>query len=757
MDGKQFHSRIRVVLLLLAVLLFLFVGVLYNLQYVHGADYLEQSVRKIAETQKVEAARGQILDRYGRVLVDNRTTYQVTLNTNSMGDVQQRNQTILSLIQLCRKAGVTWVDTLPISKQAPYVYTLESATPTQRGYLQSLMNVMGWKDGQVTVLVERLKNQAAVSASTQQTVEEKSALEQALEESVGGYLLDEVQTWYDLDGMVGDNEDVPLSASAESLLAQMRKSYEVDESVSDEDARALVGVLYELSLRSRDVNRASGYVFAQDVDMDFIAAVKEHGLTGVEIEPVSTRAYNTTYAAHLLGHVGKIDPDEWYGTEDTPGYNTKEGYSMNDTVGKDGVELAFESYLKGSAGEKTIERNTEGKVVNEIWTTEPEPGSNVVLTLDLRLQEALENSLAQRVPGLTDKVEGAAGVIVNMEGEVLAMASYPTYDLSTIYQDTAAYQAASSDPLTPFVNRATNGLYSPGSTFKMITGVAALQEGLTTPSEKILDTGTFQYPSGEHYPYGDYHPSCWYWLQYRGRHGYEDIAHAIMDSCNIYFFTMGDRLGISKLEEYAAMFGLGQPTGIELPEKTGYVAGKQTSEDLGQTWYDGLLLSAAIGQGNTLCTPLQLANYIATLVNGGTHYSAHLLKAVKSSDYTQVLEETQPEALDTIDISQENLEAVKQGMYLLATEGSVAKYFADLPVTVGAKTGTAQVGSANTEANAVFVCFAPYEDPEIAIALVAEHGGSGTELAAIAADIISAYFSASDTMETASTENTLIR
>lgn len=750
MDGRQFHSRIRVVLLLLAVLLFLFTGVLYNLQYVHGADYLEQSVRKIAETQTVEAARGQILDRYGRVLVDNRTTYQVTLNTNSMGDVQQRNQTILSLIQLCREAGITWVDTLPISKEAPYVYTLESATPTQRGYLQSLMNVMGWKDGQVTVLVERLKNQAAVSASTKQEVEEKSALEQALEESVGGYLLDRVQTWYDLGGLVGDNEDVPLSASAQSLLAQMRKSYEVEQSVSDEDARALVGVLYELSLRSRDINRASGYVFAQDVDMDFIAAVKEHGLTGVEIEPVSTRTYNTTYAAHLLGSVGPIYEDEWYGTETTPGYNTKEGYNMNDTVGKSGVELTFESYLKGTAGEKTIERNTDGKVVNEIWTTEPEPGNNVVLTLDLRLQEVLENSLAQRVPGLTDKVEGAAGVIVNMQGEVLAMASYPTYDLSNPGE-------SQSDLYSPQFNRATNGLYSPGSTFKMITGVAALQEGLTTPSEKILDTGTFQYPSGEHYPYGDYHPACWYWLQYRGRHGYEDMAHAIMDSCNIYFFTMGDRLGITKLGEYAAMFGLGQSTGIELPEKTGYVAGKQTSEDLGQTWYDGLLLSAAIGQGNTLCTPLQLANYIATLVNGGTRYSAHLLKAVKSSDYTQVLEETQPEALDTIDISQENLEAVKQGMYLLATQGSVAKYFADLPVTVGAKTGTAQVGSATTEANAVFVCFAPYEDPEIAIALVAEHGGSGTELAAIAADIISAYFSASDTLETVSTENTLIR
>lgn len=754
MDGKQFHSRMRVVLLLLAVLLLLFVGVLYNLQYVHGADYLDQSTRKIAETETVEAVRGQILDRYGRVLVDNRTIYQVTLNTSLMGDVQGRNETVLSLIRLCREAGVAWTDTLPISSSAPFVYTLDAATQVQRSYLVRMMESAGWTDGQVTVLVNRLANQSAAASADPQPHESRSSLERALDEAAGGNLLDRVQTWYDLDGMVGDNEQVPLSAPADSLLEQMRKSFKVDGSVSPEDGRALVGVLYELNLRARDINRSGSYIFARDVNMDFISAVKEHGLSGVEIGAVSERSYSTAYAAHLLGRVGQMDSDEWaLYKQDEQGR-----YGMNDSVGKDGLERAFETYLKGTAGKKVVERSTSGKIVNETWESEPSPGSNIISTIDIQLQTALEDSLAQRVPGLTDKVEGAAGVVIDVSnGEVLSMASYPTFDLATIYQDTAAYNAALVDPLTPFLNRATHGLYSPGSTFKMITGAAALQEGLTTPGERIRDTGLFQYPKGQHYPYGDYHPGCWYYLQYRGTHGLEDMAHAIKDSCNIYFYTLGDRLGIPKLDEYAAMFGLGQSTGIELPEKIGMVAGPGTSERLNQDWYDGLLLSASIGQGNTLCTPLQLANYIATLVNGGNRYPAHLLKTVKSSDYSQVVLENQPEPLDTINISAQNMETVKAGMYLMAQEGSVAKYFKDLNVEVGAKTGTAQVGVANTEANAVFVCFAPYDDPEIAIALVAEHGGSGTELAAVAADVLSAYFSASDTLEAPGSENTLLR
>ena len=696
MEARQFHARLRVVVLILVLVIGVFTAVLHNLQVVHGADYREKSVRNITKTETVEAARGQILDRYGRVLVSNKTVYQVTLDTSLMGEEAKRNPNLLALLQICREEGVEWTDqVLPISMTEPFTYT-DTLTETGQARYEKFLEQMKWTD----------------------------AAEQG----------------------------------PDILLAKMREFFEVDDSVSPEDGRALVGVLCELKMRSLDLLRTS-YVFAQDVDIDFISRVKEEGLVGVTIEPTTVRQYNTTYAAHLLGRVGSMDPDEW------EYYKNIDGYAMDDTVGKDGVELAFESYLKGTAGQRATNTNTNGKIVSQYWLTdsetgetlEPEPGGNVSLTIDIRLQEVAERALANGIEGLeSEYTEGGAVVVTDMTGGVLAMASYPTYDLTTIYSNTALYNEALNNPLKPFNNRAIYGLYSPGSTFKMIVGTAALQEGLTTPSEKIRDTGRFQYPEGEKYPYGDYHPACWYYLQYGGSHGMEDMAHAIKDSCNIYFFTLGDRLGIDLIDQYAAMFGLGESTGFELGGYSGRVAGPATSEALGTTWYGGDLLSASIGQGNTQVTPLQLANYVATLVNGGNRYSAHILQNVKSSDFSEVVYEYEPQLLDSVDISQENLEAVKYGMYLMANEGSVKNAFADLPVEVGAKTGTAQVGQVDSESNAVLVCFAPYENPEIAVSVVVEHGGSGTDLAGIAAEILSYYFSTGTTMEAVDGENQLL-
>ncbi|SBW11247.1 putative penicillin-binding protein 2 [uncultured Eubacteriales bacterium] len=689
MDARQFHGRVRLIILALGGLLLSFVLVLYNLQVVNGAEYLSQSERKISNTETVEAARGEILDRYGRVLVSNRTSYQVTLDAGLMGAEESRNPNLLSLITLCRSHGVSWTDTLPISVTEPFTSTLDTLSETGQTRYKTFLDKMKWTDA--------------------------------------------------------------AAQGPDALITAMRKFYKVDESVSAEDGRALVGVLCELRMRTLDILRTN-YVFASDVDMDFISAVKENGLVGVSIKPVSVRQYNTPYAAHLLGHVGLMTAEEW------AEYQEK-GYSMNDTVGKDGVELAFEDYLRGTPGVRAIDLNTSGKVVSETWLTEPDPGNNLSLTLDIRLQETVERSLAERIPALpSEYTQGGSAVVMDVKsGDILAMASWPTFDLSTVYQDSATYNAALSDPLKPFYNRAAQGTYSPGSAFKMVVGTAALQEGLTTPGEKILDTGRFQYPAGQKYPYGDYHPACWIYLQYGGTHGREDMAHALKDSCNIYFYTLGDRLGIDKIDQYADMFGLGKSTGFELNEAVGQVAGPETSAKLETPWYGGDLLSAAIGQGNTLTTPLQLANYVATLVNGGNHYSAHVLQSVKSGDFSSLVYQQEPELMDTLNISSDNMETVKAGMKLLATEGSVKNYFKDLPVTVGAKTGTAQVGREDTNANAVFVCFAPYENPEIAISIVVERGGSGTELAAIAADIMSYYFNAEQALGAVEGENTLLR
>ena len=718
MDGKQFHWRVRSIVGVLFVILILFAWVLYDLQYVHGADYLAQSRRKIAKTETVEAARGKILDRYGRVLVTNRESYNVSLDTSFMEDT---NATLLKLLDICRQEGVTWTDTLPVSAEAPFVFTFDTAGSGAISNLYALSSSLKW----TSTLPER---------------EEADGIRAAAQE--------------------GQGVSYP---SADAFLDKLRAYYEVDPLLPDNEARALVGVRYELSLRSREVTY-NAYVFAQDVEISSILHVKEADLPGVNIHTTTVRVYNTAYPAHLLGRVGLMSRAEWDNV-----YQALD-YPYNASVGKEGAELAFESYLHGTPGKRNLEINDQGKVVSgdDNWVVDPisgevlapDPGDNVIITLDIKLQEAVERILANGIESLkSEDTEGGAAVVIDVrDGGVLAMASYPTFDLTTVYSTSESYAAVRDDPLKPFTNRATSGLYPPGSTFKPLVAIAPLEEGEVTPTEKIQDTGTFQLPEEDHYPSGDWHPQCWYYRQYRGTHGRENLPDALRDSCNIYFFTIGHRLGIDRVEQYAYDFGLGQTTGLELGEAKGWVAGPETSEALGMEWYGGNLLNAVIGQDNNMVTPIQLTNYIATLVNGGKHYATHLLKTVKSSDYSSTVYEYEPELLNTLDLDPENVEAVKEGMWKVANDpkSSSSVYFKDLPVEVGAKTGSAQVSS-EVEADALFVCFAPYDDPQIAISMVVERGASGSNLAQATAEIVDYYFSAENTTESVGTENTLLR
>lgn len=708
MDGKQFHWRVRGVVGVLLIIILLFAWVLYDLQYVHGADYLAQSRRKIAKTETVEASRGEILDRYGRVLVTNSESYNVSLDTSFMKDV---NTTLTKLLDICRTEGVTWADTLPISSEAPFVFTFDTASSGAISNLYALAESLKWTD----TLPDR---------------EEADSIRAAAQE--------------------GQGVSYP---SADDFLDKLRTYYEIDPLLPDSEARALMGVRYELTLRSREITY-NAYIFAQDVQMPFIVTVKEADLPGVNIDTTTVREYKTSYAAHLLGRVGLMSPDEWTNT-----YQALD-YPYNASVGKEGVELAFESYLHGTPGKRNIETNDQGKVVSgdDNWVVDqttgevlaPDPGDNAILTLDIKLQEAVERALATGIGGLkSEDTQGGAAVVIDVrDGGVLAMASYPTFDLTTYTQN---YNDLLADPLEPLKNRAIREVYPPGSTFKMVTAIGALEEGIIEPDTEILDTGRYLY-------YDDYQPQCWIYRDSGGwrTHEEENVSDAIMDSCNVFFFDAGRRLGISLLEEYTAMFGLGEPTGIELYEATGWMDGPEYTESQGQTWYEGNTLPAAIGQGNSRFTPLQLANYVATLANGGTHYAAHLLKEVKSNDYSQVVERYEPQILNQLDIEPENLAAVTEGMLRVTTEGSAKAYFADLGVQVAAKTGSAQVSS-ETESNALFVAFAPYEDPEIALAIVVEKGGSGSTLANIAAEILEYYFSAGSGMETVTPENTLLR
>ena len=746
---------------LMALLLTGLGSVLYDLQINNGETYRRQSQYKIAETETVEAGRGQILDRNGRVLVSDKAVYQVKLNTSLMGKAPERNQAILSLLQVARATGTEWEDTLPISRQAPFTFTTDNPyyalTDNEDGTQSRTLTRLGKLCVKMKWIQDPTKDPEPVS--DEETAPQKQGFFDKLKSIFSGG-----NSASDQSAPQEKEEDTALP-TAEQLLGRLCLYFDLAKQPEGSQSTALsqldlgglgqdqvrdaAGVLYEQLLRTKGVNQTA-YRFAADVNIDFISRVKELSLPGVVIEAPTTRQYHTTYAAHLLGRVAAIDPDEWtsyYKTADIDG-DGEPDYQMNDTVGKEGAERAFENYLRGSSGVRALERNTSGKVVSETWLTDPKPGNNVVLTIDLDLQGTVEDVLANSIPKLASKeVQGAACVILDVNnGDVLASASYPTFSLAAYGQDIAKN---GSDPLRPLFNRALLGTYPPGSTFKMVTAIAGLEEGIITPSTKILDKGAYTYYPGTP-------PKCWIYRQHGTTHGLVNVSEAIKVSCNYFFFDVGRRLGIDRLVDYATRFGLGEKTGIELTERSGVMASREYTESLGQKWYDGNTLSVAIGQENSAFTPIQLANYIATLVNGGTRYSTHLLKEVKSSDFTSVEYSYQPQVLSTIDIQPKNLEAVKAGMLALTSDGSVSRYFQNLGVKVGAKTGSAQI-SAQTESNAVFVCFAPYDKPEIAMAIVVEHGGSGSELGAMAADILSYYFSAKQTQDEVPTENTLTR
>lgn len=539
-----------------------------------------------------------------------------------------------------------------------------------------------------------------------------------------------------------EKNDLTSGASGRQLLSELRELYHVDESLSEREARLIVGVRYEL--HSRD-----SYTFAEDVSTEVLSLITDGRYEGVTIRTASARVYNTALAAHILGTIGPIWQEEWSSNEDIGyvGYADK-GYSMNDLVGKDGVEKAFESYLRGTDGRRLITTDETGKITGELYTREPQPGGTVALTLDIDLQADVEAALAETISGMIDKDSnergGAAAVVSVGTGEVLALASYPTYDLSTFNED---YDELVNDQRLPMFNRATQGIYAPGSTFKMVTAVAALESGIITPSSIIQDRGIYTY-------YKDPQPMCWIYSQTGSTHGRINVSQAITDSCNYFFYEVGRLTGIRTLDSYASQFGLGQSTGIEIGDSSGVLASPEWAESHDQEWTDGQTITAAIGQSYNLFTPLQLANYVATLVGGGDHYQAHLLKNVKAYDNSRLLYMYDDEPMNTVEISDSTLSAVTRGMHELTVSGSVAYAFENCVVSAGAKTGSAQVGT--DIANGVFVAYAPYEKPEIAVAIVIEKGGSGAALANTAVEIINSWFSRAQD-GTAIGENTLLK
>ena len=485
----------------------------------------------------------------------------------------------------------------------------------------------------------------------------------------------------------------------------------------------------------------NAYVMAEDLSVELISEINDGNYRGASVGTGSVRRYETDAAAHVLGTVGVIWKDEYQELKE-------QGYAMDAIIGKSGVEKAFESYLHGEDGKRLITTNDEGKITSEIYSVDPEPGYTVALTLDMDFQEQVEQILAAATEGMIAEdgiARGAAAAAIGVgTGEVLALASYPDYNLATYHED---YTELSQQEISPYYNRATSGLYAPGSTFKMVTAVAALESGIITPKTKIRDTGIYTYYAPS------YQPRCWVYAFGR-THGLVNVSEAITESCNCFFYEAGRLTGISTIGNYAMQFGLGAPTGIEIGDRAGTLASPETAEKLGQTWYDGQTLAASIGQSYNQFTPLQLANYIATLVGDGEHYAAHLLKNVKSYDGSTMVEVYDEAPLNTVRMSDSTRQAVMEGMHELVRSGSVSYSFSRCVVDAGAKTGTAQTGGDTN--NGVFVCFAPYEEPEIAVAIVIEKGGSGSALASTAVNILNAYFSTDETGTAILPENQLI-
>ena len=542
--------------------------------------------------------------------------------------------------------------------------------------------------------------------------------------------------WLDQHDIPYTGKDtVSLSISGGELLDMARKIYKISDDYTDDQARLVAGVRYGAEV-------SGGYVFAEDVPVEVISQVVDGHFAGVSTGTSSQRVYNTTYAAHILGRVSRIFAEDW-----NDKYKNNNDYSMDDLVGKGGVEEAFEQYLHGVNGVKLVTTDKNGKVTGELYAKEPQPGNTVALTIDLDLQKTAEDSLAATIQSMTksDGVArgGAAAVIGVGTGEVLALASYPTYDLS---QWDKMYDTWSKDAALPMFNRATDGTYAPGSTFKLCTSVAALESGVITPSTTIVDRGIYTY-------YEFPQPRCWIYNATGGTHGAVNVSQAITVSCNYFFYEVGRLTGIQRLDDYASQFGLGRSTGIEIGDSDGVLASPEYAEKIGETWTDGQTITAAIGQSYNLFTPLQLANYVATLVSGGDHYEAHLLKSAKSYDNSSVVYAYNKGPTNHVDMSDSTLEAVKAGARGLAT-GSLSYIFNSCIVPVGCKTGTAETGGELS--NGCFVAFAPYDDPQIAVCVVIEQGGGGANLAPIARDIINSYFSSASTSATVVGENTLL-
>ena len=681
MNQDERKTAVRRMMLLIAaaaVIIGLYGFRLIFLQLVNGDSFTAQATNTTDYKFTVTAARGDIVDSKGERIASSTTGYNVVLNKLLMGD-EDLDTMLQKIVGLLGENGESWNDSLLIGQ------------PDAAGRYE------------FTAASDNAAEQKALAA-------------------------------------MKDNLGLQQYATADDVMEKLVEDYDLAD-FSLYWQRVLSGIHYEMQLQA--FSNVNNFVMAENVSEATVATIKENSLSlpGVEIVETSTRSYEQgTVLPHVLGRVGKITAEKWKVTDENGQvtYPLKEkGYNMNDIIGISGLESAYEDELRGKDGVETITRNSDGVIVNTALTTVPEPGHTVQLTIDSEFQKAVDQALAKNVEWIkntyADSKQANAGAVVVIDvktGGVLAASNYPSFD-QNLYA--AQYSEYSADENMPLFNRALQGLYTPGSTYKPSVAVAGLDTGLLNRNSTVNCTHIYTY-------YKDYRPRC---AQHGHGNGPIDVVNAIKWSCNIFFYDVGRRLTSDVYDAYAYKLGLGQRTGVEVSEALGHLTTKNDSN-----YTESLDIQAAIGQGNTAVTPIQLATYAATLANRGTRYRTHFVKAILDSNTGKTLQETQPEVMDVVEDKGETFDLVREGMKGVAqTIPALAGY----PYTIACKTGSPQrsegyyVGSTYKHyTNAAMIAYGPAEDPEIAIGVVVEYGGAGARTGQLVADIFNAYYAMKD-------------
>jgi penicillin-binding protein 2 len=683
-DVKKLEKRLYIFIgAIVCVFLFLIAG-LSTLQIVRGDEYEKLAQENRIRLIPVTAPRGVFKDRYGRELVNNRPSFTVSyMNVNSKPEEQDEVFRTLGRI----------LDIPLFTEVSDEQYELDDNEEFVLNQIPVVdFNGDGKLNGDDVKIIEE---------SSHKQVKPKSI---------------DFST-----GKIGLN----LKPGTRVLV-----TYRYDT--------------FRNRIRDQGYKKYMPVRLKTDVDFQTVSRIEESRLPGVviEVEPIRNYLYGNI-GSHIYGYVGEINQQELQSLKD-------KGYRPGDLVGKMGLEKELEPYLKGKDGGQQVEVTSTGKPIKVLGEEPPVPGDTVYLTIDARLQQVAENALQEQLIKLqTDKVhpfpnakKGAVVVLNVKTGEVLAMASIPDFDPNMFARGITQkeWQSIVNNPLRPMVNTAISGTYPPGSVFKMVTATAALEKKVTTESEYIYDTGVYWTIA----PKKDWKP---------GGHGSVNIVKALAQSCNIFFYEMGRRLGIDNIENYARMYGLGKLTGIELPgEKAGTVAGRdyktntfKRPED--KIWYPAETLDAAIGQGYHSYTPLQIADYVAAVANNGYWMKPHIIKSIVDANGKVVLEK-KPEVAGKLDVSAKTFEIIKKGMKGVVSPGGTAySVFADLPISLAGKTGTAQWDTTKTP-HGWFVAFAPFDDPEIAVAVFIEQAGSGGSTGGpVAKAILEEYFHINDNID----------